>query len=877
MIIALDLETTGVNSKKDKILEVALIKFDENTFEIIDTFSTLINPEIPIPEVISNITNIFDSDVKNAPVFDENIIKIIKNFIGDLPILGHNTNFDRDFLIENGVLIEKNLVLDTFFLSNIIFFEEKSLNLGNLCEVLNLKLEDAHRALNDTKATILLFEEIIKQFKSLDIKQKKLLNFLFSMGDKDLFSLYKKLLSLDVENLSKEEFTKTILNKVKKQNKIEIKDKIKLDLNQDTIKEVLQKLPNSEIRENQLFMAKAILDSILNDKKLLIEAPTGVGKTFAYLIPSILKSVKTGEQVIISTNTKNLQDQIFYKDLEFLQKNLGYDFTYSKLKGKKNYLSISKYFEYLEENQFLSNEEVSFFSKITLWILKTTYGELDELTLYPNEYFLSRELSGDDLGVLSDENEFKNYEFLFKARIKAQNSNIVIVNHSLLIQDSISSQSLFKEVKNLIIDEAHNLEDTTTDASIESFSLSFLKDLLNKILNSLKKLKYKVDNLDIDFDNLYNQITFLFDILTEFANKKNTYGNEVFDLLIDKTFFIENKEINNLKEKIEINFIEIFNKLSIIPDNIYSKIKQDIKTLENILSVIGISLNQGNLDRYIPIFQIKKEEKILLYTVLIPGNTLKNILWDKVDNIILTSATLSINDSFDYIKHTLKLDDFNFLKLETDFDYEKQALLFIPNDLGSIKYQNTKIFDFCLDFLKIVMGKTLMLFTSYSSIKDTYLHLNLELKKSGISLLAQGVGGSKYKILNHFLASSNNSVLLGTDSFWEGIDIPGDNLKYLIIYKFPFLVPNDPILQARGKLYNNAFLEYSIPKAIIKTKQGFGRLIRTKKDNGIVVLLDDRFYSTSWGDIMKNSFPGDIKIKNGNSKDFLEILKNKLN
>ncbi len=877
MIVALDLETTWINAKKDKILEIALIKFDENTFEIVDTFSTLINPEIPIPELISNITNIFDSDVKSSPIFDENIIKTITDFIWDLPILWHNTNFDRDFLIENGVLIEKNLVLDTFFLSNIIFFEEKSLNLWNLCEVLNLKLEDAHRALNDTKATILLFEEIIKQFKNLKLEKKELLNFLFSMWDKNLFSFYKKLLSLDFATISKDDFIKNILNKLKKQEKIELKDKIKLDLSKDIIKDILQKLPNSELRKNQLIMAKSTLDSLLNDKKLLIEAPTWVWKTFAYLIPSILKSITTKEQVIISTNTKNLQDQIFYKDLEFLQKNIWYDFTYSKLKWKKNYLSILKYFEYLGDNQFLSNEEISFFSKITLWMTKTTYWELDELTFYPNEYFLSKELSWDDLGILNDENEFKNYEFLFKARIKAQNSNIVVVNHSLLIQDSISSQSLFKEVKNLIIDEAHNLEDTTTDASIESFSLSFLKELFSKTLNSLKKLKYQVDNLDIDFDNLFNQITFLFDILTEFSNKKNTYWNEVFDSLIDKNFFTENKDIDKLKDKIDISFIEIFNKLSIIPDEIYSKIKLDIKSLEDILHIIKITLNKDSLDRYIPIFQIKKEEKILLYTVLIPWNTLKNILWDKVDNIVLTSATLSINNSFDYIKNSLNLGNFDFLKLDTDFDYQKQALLFVPNDLWSIKYQNHKIFDFCLDFLKIVTWKTLMLFTSYSSIKETYLHLNLELKKAWISLLAQWVWWSKYKILNHFLKSSKNSALLWTDSFWEWIDIPGDDLKYLIIYKFPFLVPNDPILQARWKLYNNAFLEYSIPKAIIKTKQWFWRLIRTKNDSWVVILLDDRFYSTSWWDIMKNSFPQDIKIKIWNSKDFLDVLRNKIN
>lgn len=180
MIVALDLETTWVDSKNDKILEVALVKFDENTFEIIDTFSTLINPWIPIPEVISNITNIFDQDVVNAPFFDDEQKDKIEKFIEDSPILWHNTNFDRDFLLKNGIDIEENIVLDTFTLANIIFPYEKSLNLGNLCQSFWIDLKDAHRALDDTIGTIKLFQKITQSFQELSQEKRYFTIYLFS-------------------------------------------------------------------------------------------------------------------------------------------------------------------------------------------------------------------------------------------------------------------------------------------------------------------------------------------------------------------------------------------------------------------------------------------------------------------------------------------------------------------------------------------------------------------------------------------------------------------------------------------------------------------------------------------------------------------------
>ncbi|MDD5770345.1 MAG: helicase C-terminal domain-containing protein [Candidatus Gracilibacteria bacterium] len=877
MLIALDLETTGLEKEKDKIIEIALIKFDENTFEIIETFETLINPLIPIPEVISNITNIFDTDIIQAPVLNSELKQKIENFIGNNPILGHNTNFDRDFLIKNGIQIEENLVLDTFILSNIILLYEKSLNLGSLCESLDLELTDAHRALGDTIGTIKLFKELFKKFTGLEKEKKELLNFLFSKSNSKSFKYYKDLFFNNIELINEEDFIKKTLKIIGKYNKENNSKQEEIEeYNFKTIKEIFENLPNSELRQNQLEMSLKIDDSLKNDKKIVIEAPTGVGKTFAYLIPGVIYALKNKEQVIISTNTKALQDQIFYKDLEFLNKNLSYNFSFSKLKGKRNYFSISRYFNYLFNNSLLDIDETTFFSKICLWLFDTKFGELDELNYYPKEYFFQRNISGDHFLVLFESNEYKLYEHLYKARTIAQNSNIVIINHSLLIQDSTSSQPLFGQIKNLIVDEAHNLEDTTTDALKKTFSLQSLQESIDKILNIISKSNFVIENLDNKFNNLFGLVALSFDLFFDYAIKQNTFGNESYEALLEKDFYLENKDIVNLSNNIEISLIEIFNHLQTSPDKIYNLLKTEISNLEEVLQILKIAFDKKSILSYIPIFSYNKlGNNTLSYTILNPGNFLNLTLWQKIDSIVLTSATIKINDNFEYIKNILDLIDFEFLAFESDFDYSKQALLFIPNDLGSIKYNNPKINEFILSFLQIVLGNTLVLLTSFNSIKDLFLTLNIPLKKLGTSILAQGVGGSKHKIANHFKKYSSSSVILGTDSFWEGVDIPGDDLKYLFIHKFPFLVPTDPIFKARGKLYNDSFRDYSIPKAIIKTKQGFGRLIRTKKDTGIIILLDDRYFSTNWGITMKSSFPHNINIKIGSSQSFLDLIKTK--
>ncbi|QFR39753.1 DEAD/DEAH box helicase [Candidatus Gracilibacteria bacterium 28_42_T64] len=867
MIIAFDLETTGLDRYNDEIIEIALVKFDEKTYKILDTFSSLVNPGVPIPELISNITNIFDSDVEGAPVLDE-LKKDILAFIGNTPLLGHNVFFDRDFFIEKGINVRENIVLDTFFLANMLCFHEKSLNLEMLCRSFNVPFSGAHRALNDVMATIRLFEKLTGKFKKLSVTKKKILKYIFELSeDQNIDYRIDYLLSEDVESIIFESFEKQILKKVGKL--IEIKDLIvdkKLKIK--GLESIYENLGTVEKRENQLEMTKIVFETMKKGNKSVIEAPTGLGKSFAYLIPSILHSVKTGEKVFISTKTKTLQDQLFYKDLSFLEDNIGFDFHHTKLKGRRNYMSLKGFFDEIVLDK-IDYYKVNFLSKIALWVFETTYGELDELNYFGAEFGYLRNINADSALLLTDKNIYRDYEFLFKARQRVETSNIVVINHSLLFSDLKSENSIFGKIKNLVIDEAHSIEDSITESLKTRINEKNITEIFNFIENTLDKKNIKKIEFLNGKEQILGHIALIMDYAMSYIDGKVSKEQKYKNILIKKDFYPE-ADFVSLKSKIELSFLDIIDFLACTSEYDFTK---EITSLQSYLNILKILLNKDSEDEYIKIANYHDNTGVSLdCTLLNPGNYLMNNLWGNLRSVILTSATLKISDSFDYFIQLLSLEKFQFYSFESDFDYNKQATLFIPNNLGSIKNNSKEVVHFLGLFYSLVRGKTLTLLTSFSIIRKIYTALNLQLKHDDINLYAQSIGGSKTKLMSFFMESPENSILLGTDSFWEGVDIPGEKLKYLVIHKFPFSVPSDPIFQARSVFFKDPFKDYSVPKAIIKLKQGFGRLIRSKNDKGIVILIDDRIYSTNWGKVFLEAFPKDINIKYSDSTHFLNAI-----
>ena len=872
MIICVDLETTGLDKYNDKIIEVAMIKFDEKTFKIIDTFNSLVDPEIPIPELISNITNINDADVRWAPFFDDLKHEIL-SFIWDTPLLWHNVSFDVDFFLNSWIEIRDNIALDTFFLANFLSINEPSLNLEMLCNSFGVGFKWAHRALNDVKATIKLFEKLLEKFNKLSKEKKHLLYFIFNKSnDKNIDYLTDLLFTNIDSNLEFHDFEKKILKKVWKLDNDEllIVDKKIDNKNMSNMFDLLDKV---EKRDNQLKMTNMVMDSFNKHKKVVIEAPTGLWKSFAYLIPSITHSLKTGEKVFISTKTKALQDQLYSKDLSYLKNNLWHNFRFTKLKWKKNYLSIKLFFDEFWLDDILYTK-VWFLSKIVLWLYETEYWELDELNFFWQEFSFLKYINADNYSVLEDKNDYRRYEYLFKARIKLESSNVIVINHSLLFSDLNTENPILWKLQNLVIDEWHNIEDSVTDSLRKKYSINSLWETFDVIENVLNKINAKKIEFIRLKESLVSKLELLDDYAFSYLNEK-VWENGNFKLTLIKTDFFDDSNYEILIKKIELDFIDIVDILSVEEGHDFTK---EIGLLQLNLDTIKIMLDKNAEKTYIRILSFRENYWLSFeYTLLNPWEYLRDKLWNKLKTCVLTSATLQIWWKFDYFNTLLFLEDFEFHSFESDFDYKKQATLFIPTDIWNIKNNTTEVIDFLWDFYLLVKWKVLTLLTSYNIIKRIYTSLNHKLKKNWINIYAQWIAGSKIKLLSFYLNNPKESILLGTDSFWEGIDIPWDDLKYLVIHKFPFSVPTDPIFQARSVFFDDPFLEYSVPKAIIKLKQWFWRLIRTKSDKWIIILLDNRIVSTSWWNKFFDAFPEDINIKKGSKSQFLEVLESKLN
>lgn len=869
MFVVLDLETTWLSANDDTIIEVAFVKIRREDFKEVDRYTTFVNPWREIPALISQITNIFDTDVEDAPRISE-ISDDIEDFIEWFPLIGHNISFDIRFLESHGIDTSKNPKLDTFFLANILCFHEKSLNLWYLCESFWISLENAHRAIDDTVATWMLFWKLISKLKK-QATDDEWVTKLFLQECSDVASriIIQEYLS-DIKPAIRTNIAESYVTKIEK-NKWDKHDFLYDNSGLSNI-DFLDKLAWFETRESQKIMIDKVDNTFAKWEKLIIEAPTGIWKTFAYLIPAIKHSLTFWEAVHVSTSTKALQDQIYYKDLDFLSENYPAAFSYTKLKWKRNYLSISQFLEFIDMRESRSWVETAFILKVYFWSLKSDFWELDELDYYWEEYSFISDIHAGNAFVFDESNPYKWSEFAVRAREKAKKSNIVITNNHILFQDASSEWSILWWVKNLVIDEAHALEDVVSQSLKRSISYDgFTKSLL-KVENKLIKNKHS--------HNLFaaKKQELLFDL----AELMSLLEGKIFESFSMnaryKTILLKAQDLEWQKQHILLasKSIESLQDLVKMLDDMSEKkniYQWEIQVLGSFIQILNeVFIEQDFAKNIMYLSHDDNYGTQLFITVLKPGDFLKNNLWNKLESVVLTSATLQMQGSFTYISNILDLQGFHELQLESSFDYKKQALVYVPNDLWSVKNNLEELIAFLEQFYFKVWGNTLTLFTAFSVIREVYSRLKISLQQKEISLLAQSISGSKHKQIDHFKKHADNSILLGTDSFWEWVDIPGSNLQYLLIHKIPFPVPSDPIFQARSQLFKDSFLDYAIPKSIIKLKQWFGRLIRTQEDTWIVVFLDDRIFTTRWWENFLSAFPKEVTVKYWKSENLLKIL-----
>jgi ATP-dependent DNA helicase DinG len=601
-----------------------------------------------------------------------------------------------------------------------------------------------------------------------------------------------------------------------------------------------QRLDDYEFRPSQVRMAEAVHEALESQNHVIIEAGTGTGKTLAYLLPALAY----GRRILVSTGTKTLQDQIFYKDIPLLEKLLERPIRAAYLKGRNNYLCRLK-LETAQTDGLFTPRELPAFQSILDWAQETETGDRAELGTIGDDSELWSRLDARRDRCLGT--KCKDYDrcFLTLVRQKAMEADIVVVNHHLFFADLAIRKTdvggILPDYSAVIFDEAHDLEDVAT----EYFGFHVSNYRLAEFIHDARKLELDADLVSRAAERFFSG----FAIMREGRHPithLDGIGALIAELRSARAAFKEKKDFSGANEAMARRAGEIADELEVFQTG----------TLENYVSWIerrgrGIFLEACPID---------------------VSGMLQESLFSRVPSCVLTSATLTVAESFGYIRTRLGLNDSQELSLSTEFNIRKQALLYIPK--GMPDYRHPSYLDRAADEIRSILrashGRAFVLFTSYRQMETMFERLASELP---YPCMVQGKGGGKSRLLEEFKVT-RNGVLFATASFWQGVDVKGEALSAVIIDKLPFQVPSDPLVAARSahieREGGNAFSEYQVPTAILRLKQGFGRLIRSATDRGILAILDNRLSTKSYGKLFMASLP-DYEVTE-NSADLVEFM-----
>lgn len=621
--------------------------------------------------------------------------------------------------------------------------------------------------------------------------------------------------------------------------------------------------PNYEFRRGQLQMAEAVERALNEGKHLIVEAGTGTGKTLAYLLPVI----RSGKRVIISTGTKNLQEQLFFKDIPFLEQHLG-KLRVCYMKGRNNYLCRQKLYDLANIPVLNGLEEIEHYRQIAEWEKVTESGDRAELRELPENSQLWPRLDARTDRCTGQKCAQWQRCFVTEMRRRARESDIIIVNHHLFFADLALKQAdvpdggILPEATAVIFDEAHELEGVASDYFGVTVSNLRFEELARDIEAALTQKQMASAGLLQALARLRERSRFFFGLLPE--------GHGRFAFENRDEFLEENgEEYNSIMQSL----VGVFSELELLkekPDEVFNFGRRTLE-LKAQLAFILESRDKNT------VFWIEFRGEgrrtragrhvILQATPIDVSQILKQVLFENLDTAVLTSATLAVakpvqGGEFDYIRQRIGVEHARELVVVSHFDYVNQAILYVPPDLPDPRSEVfvARAAEKIRRLLEITRGRAFCLFTSYAQMNQ--LH-DLLLGEIQFPMLLQGTA-PKSVLLEEF-RSTPNAVLFATSSFWQGVDVQGEQLSCVIIDRLPFAVPNDPVVAARVHAVNeaggNAFYEYQVPSAVIALKQGFGRLIRSIKDRGLLVLLDNRVLKQRYGRVFLDSLPAYKKTR----------------
>jgi ATP-dependent DNA helicase DinG len=600
-----------------------------------------------------------------------------------------------------------------------------------------------------------------------------------------------------------------------------------------------------EYRAAQLEMAELVHDAFETHHHAIVEAGTGTGKTLAYLIPAIC----SGRRVVISTATKSLQEQLFQKDIPFLRKHFAPNLNVAVMKGRSNFLCISKLNQMQDQALLKGIEEVDAYRQIKDWAKLTETGDRAELTFLPDDSELWGRLDARRDTCTGQKCPSFNPCFVTGMHQRAKEADLIIVNHHLFFADLALKQddfgSILPEYSAVVFDEAHEIEDVASEYFGRQISNFRFEELARDTDQTLRLLRVGTPSLLRKTQRIRERNRSFFELFPpregRFSFSRNEraafleQNREAYDVLVASLKSLETKLAAQTNKPEELTRIARRS----------FELRQELTFL--------FESNEKNLVYW---YERRTKGVFLTATPIDVSQILRQRLFEQFDTVILTSATLTVGGRFDYIRQRLGIDHAKERTLPPEFDYPKQALLYLPRKMPDVRDAgfSSKAADEIVQMLEHSQGRAFCLFTSYSQMNELFERVR---SRVSFPMLLQGTA-PRSALLEKF-KNTEGAVLFATASFWQGVDVPGEQLSCVIVDRLPFAVPSDPIVAARVQALQedgrNAFAEFQVPQAVLSLKQGFGRLIRTKTDRGVLALLDTRIQRMPYGKIFLESLP----------------------
>ena len=884
-LVCFDLETTGLSPRTDRIIEIGAVKF--NHAGVLNTYSTLADPGMPLPLVIQRLCGLRDQDLRGQPSPAEAVAGLAL-FCEGCTLVGHGVSFDMAFCSEilPGVFSGRQ-ALDTAELARVLLPSAPSHSLEELSRSLDLLHDRPHRALSDAQATQMLLESLIETARALPVALRERVRELCAEGGWASGEFLARRMvpgSPSAAVGQKTPAPRPPLPPAKTgpgtPSGIDERGIVAAFGPDGALARVE---PDFELREQQQQMALAVSQAFNRSQTLLVEAGTGVGKSLAYLMPAREWAAHGGGRVLVSTHTITLQEQLAQHDVPLAESAQPLPLRTAVLKGRGNYLSLRRLERWLAAaptGRRRDPDELRFKVRALIWAYQSEIGDRSELRLAgrDSEFWEKVGSTVDDCLGPACHNWRDGRCFMVKARVEAREADLVIVNHALLLSDADSGGAVLPEFHHLIIDEAHHLEEAATQAQGERLGLGAILGVTDRLpdfgdVEVNRALKVVRQTSSAAFADLRQLVA------SESANSGSRGPSfVVLDQRLAGTegWARAGRSVSRLGRALRQASSALHTAADLgnvqpalwpQPDNGSRECSMAADALQGMAQVVtratanleGPTRSEAEIapGEQVAWVELERGDRAVLRTA--PGevaSSLREHLFERCETVVLTSATMAVAGSFRYLRDRLGLEGAAELVLDSPFDYLRQSLCCLPRGIpGHGDPQHPRVVAEMVAQIAVELGgRTLVLFTGYQALREVHGQLRGLLQGEGIAVLGQGLDGTRNQVLRNFRREPR-TVLLGTNSFWEGIDLPGDALQCVVIDKLPFPVPTDPIFQARARGRTDSFAQLSLPEAVLRLKQGFGRLVRRHGDRGAVVICDPRILERHYGGEFVRALP----------------------